>query len=368
MTPVPPVSSLPFPGQPVSGPPFAVQPVSAPRTDLVRADPVRADPVRTASSGPIPAARPGTLVPVSGVPVSGIPVSGIPVSGVPVSGVPVSGAPVSGAAMPGVVGAGGFGAGGFTAQPGGDGTSSGGLQPTRPVSAARRARRFRPLNRLRVGTHGVSRAAFQHIDVPGMTSGVMLGHDGNKAPVLIRMFRDEPTRVSLVGGLWAARVAVFRALAMGARVVVFTAQPAEWQGFGRWATGRDDRVAVMSGERPVTVGATATAPALLLYDVGLSGASRPPALGPWQTQLTVLRTLTAYGFPPVQASNMVLLQRLASSEAHAAASVLKLTAESVSLLQVLRDDMLAALGGQADRYLWLNPTQIESQQFGAPHR
>ncbi len=294
--------------------------------------------------------------------------SGIPVSGVPVLGVPVSGIPVSGASMPGVMGAGGFGTGGFTAAPAGSDPTSGGLRPARPAPVARRTRRFRPLGRLRVGTHDVSRTAFQHIDVPGVTSGLLLGHDGNQAPVLIRMFRDEPTRVSLVGGLWAARVAVFRALAAGARVVVFTNQPPEWQGFGRWATGRDDRVAVMSGERPVTVGATATSPALLLYDVGLGGADRPPALGPWQTQLTLLRTFTAYGFPPVQASNMVLLQRLASSEAHAAASVLNLTTESVSLLQVLRDDMLAALGGRADRYLWLSPTQIESQQFGAPRR
>lgn len=274
---------------------------------------------------------------------------------------PVSGAPVSGASMPGLVRPG-------QAQPPlGAGTVYGAVEPTtRPERS--RPRRLRPFSPMRIGMHGVSRTALQQIEVPGSSSGLMLGQDGNKVPVLVRMFRDEPTRLSLIGGLWAARVTVFRALAMGARVVVFTGQPTEWKGFGRWATGRDDRVAVMSGERAVTVGATATSPALLLYDVGLNGAQQPPALGPWQTQLTVLRQLTAYGFPPVQASNMVLMQRLAPNEAQAAASVLKLTDETVSLLQLLRDDMLAVLGGQADRYLWLNPTQIENTQFGAAHR
>jgi len=253
-------------------------------------------------------------------------------------------------------------------QPLGSGTVYGGVEPARRQRPAAHPRRLRPFHRLRAGLHGVSPGALQQIEIPGMSSGLLLGRDGNKAPVLVRMFRDEPTRLSLIGGLWAARVTVFRALALGARVVVFTAQPSEWQGYGRWATGRDDRVAVMRGERPVTVGATATSPALLLYDVGPSGAQQPPALGPWQTQLTVLRQLTAYGFPSVQASNMVFLQRLASGEAYAAASVLRLSSETVNLLQVMRDDMMAVLGGQADRYLWLNPTEVENQQFGAARR
>ncbi|MEV0843933.1 hypothetical protein AB0I55_30860 [Actinocatenispora sera] len=275
---------------------------------------------------------------------------------------PVSGAPVSGASMPGLVRP------GQQQPPLGAGTMHGEVEPARPQRQGYQPRRLRPFQRLRAGMHGVSRGALQQIEVPGTSSGLLLGRDGNKAPVLVRMFRDEPTRLSLIGGLWGARVTVFRALAMGARVVVFTNQPSEWQGFGRWATGRDDRVAVMSGERAVTVGATATSPALMLYDVGPHGAQQPPALGPWQTQLTVLRQLTAYGFPSVQASNMIFLQRLASGEASAAASVLQLTSETVNLLQVMRDDMMAVLGGQADRYLWLNPTDVESRQFGAAHR
>ncbi|MGA8114195.1 MAG: hypothetical protein WCA46_11080, partial [Actinocatenispora sp.] len=302
------------------------------------------------SAGPLGAVPSATLVPLSGVPVPGAPVPDP-------TDRPVSGAPVSGAGMPGLVSGGQPAAG-----PGRIRDSNQPAVPDRPL------RRIRSLRRLRIGAHGVSPAAVRQIEVPGVVSGLVLGRDSNKAPVMVRMFRDEPTRLSLIGGLWAARLLVFRALATGARVVVFTPRPTEWQGFGRWATGRDDRVAVMPGERPVTVGATATSPALLLYDVGPHGATQPPALGPWQTQLTVLRQFTSYGFASVQASNMVLLQRLATSEAHVAASVLRLDPESEALLQVLRDDMLAVLGGQADRYLWLNPTEIESQQFGAPQR
>ena len=44
---------------------------------------------------------------------------------------------------------------------------------------------------------------------------------------------------------------------------------------------------------------TSLRPVLFLYDGELLAPTQRPDLGPWQTQLTVLRQLTAYGFPAI---------------------------------------------------------------------
>lgn len=228
--------------------------------------------------------------------------------------------------------------------------------------------RVRPLPPLRIGSHLASDAALDEIGFGMPAVGMLLGHDRDRKPVQIRTFRPEPTRLTFVGGLWGARLLAFRALALGARVVVFSRRPEHWNGFGQWATGRSDRMAVMPEERPVTVASNSLRPALLIYDMGLLGAARRPDLGPWQTQLTVLHQLTAYGFPAVQESNLVMLQRLGKEESYSLGSVLRLDGSAIQLLTALRDDMFALVGGGADRYVWVTPTSVEQQRFGAPSR
>jgi ESX secretion system protein EccE len=212
-----------------------------------------------------------------------------------------------------------------------------------------------PPRPLRIGTHRLTTAGATRIALPGTSGGVLLGYDGGSRPVQVPLFRAEPTRAVLVGGLWAARLVVFRALATGARVVASTRAPKEWQGFGRWATGRDDRLAMVPADRPVTVAADAATPALLLSDAGR------PIPGPWRTQLTVLPQLTPAGLPP---ADLVLLQRLAGPEVPVAAAL----GLPAAHLAALHPDMLAVLDGRSDRYLWLRPTEIELRQFGAPRR
>jgi hypothetical protein len=232
----------------------------------------------------------------------------------------------------------------------------------------RRRLRQRPFPKLHIGSHRINEPALAELSPSGEGTGLLLGYDRSAKPVMVRVFRPEATRITLVGGLWAAQVTAFRALALGARVVILTNRPESWQHFGERATGRTDRVAVMPATRPVTVTATSLVPALLLYDEGLLSASVRPNLTPWQTQLTVLSQLTAYGFPAIQESNLVAMQRLSQEEAYAAASVLRLPSETAALLPRMRDDMLALLGSDADRYLWLCPTSIEQRQFGTAHR
>jgi hypothetical protein len=227
-----------------------------------------------------------------------------------------------------------------------------------------RSGRVRLLPGLRIGRHLASDADLERLRPTSSGSGLVLGWDQAKQPVMVRLFRDEPTRVTLVGGLWISRVVAFRALALGARLAVFTSRPEIWRDFGTWATGTDDRVAVLPADHRLTVTATSLRPVLFLYDGELLAPTQRPDLGPWQTQLTVLRQLTAYGFPAIQESNLVALQRLGREEAIAAASVLRLSGRTASWLQLMLDDMLAVLVGGSDEYLWVEPTDVERERFG----
>jgi hypothetical protein len=198
---------------------------------------------------------------------------------------------------------------------------------------------------------------------------MILGVDQQRQPIPIRFFRPEATRVTLVGGVWVQRMLAFRALALGARVVVMTADPGPWQGFGEWATGRNDRVALWNDPRPPLVPATSQQPALIINDGGMYGAQLPqPELGPWQTQVVVLRQLGADNARALQECNLVMLQRLSATEAGVAVPTLGLPEQSDHLLQTMTEDMLALLGSDADRYVWLTTTAIERQYHGPPRR
>ena len=97
----------------------------------------------------------------------------------------------------------------------------------------------------------------------------------------------------------------------------------------------------------------------------LEEAVRP---GPWQTLLTVLPVLSAGTAATLTEAELVALQRLSAEEAAVAAQALQLTEGTAGLLQMLEPDMLALLGGGADRYVWINPTPTETAHLGMPRR
>jgi hypothetical protein len=238
----------------------------------------------------------------------------------------------------------------------------------RPNHGRLRSARGPALSRLLVGRHRAPEVALNHLQVSSPGTGLVLGYDQAHQPVLVRLFRPEPTRVALVGGLWISRLIAFRALALGAWVIVFTGRPEAWRGFGAWATHQDSRVTVVPSDQAVAVTGSSLRPALLLYDGDLLGAAIRPALGPWQSQLTVLRRLTAYGVPAMQESSLFLTQRLDGDETGAAAPVLRLPTQTAALVQGMTHDMLAMFSGGTNSYVWVTPTSVEHHQFGAPHR
>jgi hypothetical protein len=221
---------------------------------------------------------------------------------------------------------------------------------------------------LRVPEYALGVDALDGIELPAGPAGLVLGLDGNRQPAVVRLFREQSTRVTLVGGMYAVRLLVLRALGFGARVIVQTERPEAWHAWPAWVTGRQDRVVFAATGEAVTAGGTAESPALVVQDTGHVPHAVPPHLGPWQTQLTVLPQLTAYGFAALGESDVLIAQRLMPDEAVAAGSVLRLGPDLLHELQTMPDDVIALRGGGTDRYVWLDPSPVERDALGAPQR
>ncbi len=222
--------------------------------------------------------------------------------------------------------------------------------------------------RLHVGWHTVSRRGLASVSVAPSAAGLVIGHDRQHAPVPVRLFAPEPVRLALVGGVWAAQLLIFRAFALGARVTVVTTEPTAWIGFGERATGQYNRLTVLSGEQGVSGVGTAHEPVLAVYDLRVTGPATAPALGPWRSQLTILRQLDRPGVPALQEAQLTLLQRLGGEEATLATSALRLRRHSGQFLQFMADDMMALISDGTDRYLSLAQTRVEHEHVGPPRR
>jgi hypothetical protein len=201
---------------------------------------------------------------------------------------------------------------------------------------------------------------------PIRSAGLLLGEDRRKRPVLLRLFAPKAVRVTAVGGVWFGQLLVFRALALGARVIVRTTNPQQWQSLGDTATGRPDRLYVSTGDQqPGAIGGPAQ-PLFVLDDFGQIGAAITAM--PWLAHVTLLRQLTPRGVNTLKDADVVLLQRLSAAEAEIATTVLRLEQRNAMRVQALFDDMIAVVGGEIDRHASLTPTAIEQGLLGPPGR
>ncbi|PXY28915.1 hypothetical protein BAY59_14735 [Prauserella coralliicola] len=247
--------------------------------------------------------------------------------------------------------------------PAGDGTRR---EPrTRPEW---RTRRHRGLSRLHIGRHLAPADELDRVQLTARSVGLPLGSDQAGAPVPLQMFGPRPSSVVLLGGLWAAKLVVFRSLGFGARAVVLTGRYAAWRHLGQWATGRTDRVAVLPPGSPLGTVASADAPLLRVDDLDDAGEAQPAPAGepPWQTRLLVCRRLTPARLPAVRAADVLLAQRLTPDEAGAVVAARGLADRDAHALQLLQDDMLALDAGTGVRYVWTNPGGAEQRALGRP--
>jgi hypothetical protein len=194
--------------------------------------------------------------------------------------------------------------------------------------------------------------------------GLLVGHDRERAPILLPVFRPRPTYLVLVGGLWVARVLVFRALALGPRIVLHTADPRRWGGMDEAATGGANRIHVTTADLTSPVPASPEEPVLYVAD----GVPPPRGvLAPWQTRLQIAPTLTPEAGAALREADAALLQRMWPEECAEALELFGAEGPPDALARI-RDDAVALVAGNAYRLAWLAPTDLEQTMFGPPSR
>ncbi|MFI5915509.1 type VII secretion protein EccE [Dactylosporangium sp. NPDC051541] len=199
--------------------------------------------------------------------------------------------------------------------------------------------------------------------------GVMLGVDRHRAPLVVRLFRPEPTRVALVGGVRCAQMVVLRALAVGARVLVQSARPQTWEPFLRALGNVESLSLIASGPVPDPPPATATSPQLLLLDVGpVPGQANPILESPWRTMLFLRNELTTADSDLLIRSDLTLLQPLTPPEADLAAGVLDLHESHDWFIRVGPAMLAVVANRETVRWTHLAPTPLELQLIGPPTR
>jgi hypothetical protein len=221
---------------------------------------------------------------------------------------------------------------------------------------------------LPVPVHVGTPAALSTLRLDLGPEGLMLGRDREGEPVALRLFGPAPVRLVLVAGEWAASLLAFRALAVGARVAVHTsAAPGHaWARLLPWVAATNNRLSIdgRSSATGFPHAPTRTDPLLEILDGRPD--DRPDQAG-WRVTLTLVRR-AGDAAATVADADAALVQRLAPTEAAAIADVLRLSDATAELLTRLTDDMLAVVGGRADRYVWLGPTDTERHLFGEARR
>jgi hypothetical protein len=202
-----------------------------------------------------------------------------------------------------------------------------------------------------------------HLPIGG--DGLMIGTNRHGAPVTLRLFRPEPTRLVLIGGVRAAQLLALRAMALGARVVVQTSRPYAWEPFVRGVSTPGETIALIPAGRQVALPpGTQMHPLLLMVDVGPVGSDSGAG---WQATLVVRDELAPADVDTLSRADLVVLQPLRPDEAALAAGTLGL-GEAQEWLTRIREDMVGVVNRRAVRWAMLSATPIERQLVGTPAR
>ncbi|GAA2625163.1 hypothetical protein GCM10010399_65740 [Dactylosporangium fulvum] len=207
------------------------------------------------------------------------------------------------------------------------------------------------------------------IEPPIGGEGLMLGRNRHGEPVVVRLFRAEPTRAALIGGLRCAELLVLRALAVGAQVIVQSTRPHAWEPFLRGLGSGEPVTLAPAGRITEPPAPTSTRPQLLIVDVGpVSGRGAPVVERAWRATLLVRDELTPADGDLLARVDLALLQPLSPPEATLAARALGL-GESAGWLTRIGPEMLGVVVSRHTvRWTRLSTTPIERQLTGGPVR
>jgi type VII secretion protein EccE len=204
------------------------------------------------------------------------------------------------------------------------------------------------------------------LHLPFGGDGMMIGTNRHGAPVTIRLFRAEPTRGVLIGGVRATQLFVLRAMALGARIVVQTARPYAWEPFVRGVSTPGESIVMVPPGRPLAAPpGTPLQPLLLIVDVGPVAAETGGS--GWQTTMVVRDELAPVDVDVLSRADLVILQPLRPDEAALAGGTLGL-GDAQDWLTRIREDMVGVVNRRTVRWALLTATPIERQLVGTPAR
>lgn len=219
-----------------------------------------------------------------------------------------------------------------------------------------------------LGIHLADTATVNALNLHSGGSGLIMGVNRHGYPVTVLLFRQEPTTALALGGLRFAQLIGFRALALGASVLVQTGRPAAWSSFARnsdldWGTHPTSQHV-----EPAET-ATIDHPQLLIVDgepsAVIEGEPRSP--GPWSTVLTVREQVTGWDASTLARADLVLTQRLSASEAAIACPILNATEHEREITR-LPDDMVALVTHSELHFVRIAQTEIERDLIGPVDR
>jgi len=219
----------------------------------------------------------------------------------------------------------------------------------------------------RVGLQVASPAAVAALTFKADGGGLVIGRDRRQLPVVVRAFRQRPTRMVLVGGIAMAQLFTLRALALGTQVLVQTLRPAKWSYFGRQVVAGPGAITVAAPGGVPAVAATASRPHLLIVDAGPVDLHSVPLTGEWQTALVVRDELTSWDIDSLGAADLTVMQRLTDVEAALAAAALRLN-QAQDWLPRIGPEMVAVAEPGRLRWALLSPTSVERQLFASVAR
>jgi type VII secretion protein EccE len=206
------------------------------------------------------------------------------------------------------------------------------------------------------------------LDLPLGGSGLMIGIDRHRTAVVARLFRPEPTRVMLVGGVRAAQLVVLRAMALGARVEVRTARSPVWDAFLHRIGAPAETLTIVPAGPPVTgVPGGPLCPLLTVVDVG-PVAAEPRLRTGWHTDLVIRDDLLPADVAALSRADLVILQPLRTREAVLAGTALGLGGSAERWFTRIRDDMIGIVNRRVLRWALLSATPVEARLVGSPAR
>lgn len=213
-----------------------------------------------------------------------------------------------------------------------------------------------------LGVHAADADTTDVLAVHAAGHGLIVGVNEHGRPVTIMLFRPEPTAAVVVGGVRFAQLIAFRALAIGAHVLVQTDRPHAWASFAGdcdldW--GNDTAAADLHHESP----AASYEPQLVIVDTDATADAPPPPVRAWSTVLTVRSHLSGWDTAALGRADVALLQRLSPEEANVAAAVINVP-EFEQANRDLDDDMVALVSHAQLRVVRIAQTTTEHRMIG----